>query len=36
MELFAFGVNHTTASVAIREKLSFPEAQIPQTLQALN
>jgi len=35
MELFAFGVNHTTASVDIREKLSFPEAQIPQALQSL-
>jgi glutamyl-tRNA reductase len=35
MELFAFGVNHTTASVDIREKLSFPEAQIPEALQAL-
>lgn len=35
MELFAFGVNHTTASVDIREKLSFPEAEIPQALQSL-
>lgn len=35
MELFAFGVNHTTASVDIREKLSFPESQIPQALQSL-
>jgi len=35
MELFAFGVNHTTASVDIREKLSFPESQLPDALRAL-
>ncbi|MEY3219410.1 MAG: hypothetical protein RIT27_767 [Pseudomonadota bacterium] len=35
MELFAFGVNHTTASVDIREQLSFPESQLPEALRAL-
>lgn len=35
MTLFVLGVNYKTASVAIREKVSFTEAQLPDALQAL-
>jgi len=35
MQLFAFGVNHTTASVDIREQLSFPQASLPDALRSL-
>ena len=35
MQLVAFGINHNTASVSIRERLSFTEAQLPEALQDL-
>ncbi len=35
MQLFAFGLNHTTAPVNIREKVSFNPAQQAEALQAI-
>ncbi|MCP4702869.1 MAG: glutamyl-tRNA reductase [Gammaproteobacteria bacterium] len=35
MQLFAFGVNHTTASVEIREQLSFSPERLPHALHDL-
>lgn len=35
MKLLATGVNHTTAELSLRERLTFPEAQIPAALQDL-
>ena len=35
MNLIALGVNHNTAPVEIREKLSFPESKIPESLMRL-
>ncbi|HWP94956.1 MAG TPA: glutamyl-tRNA reductase [Gammaproteobacteria bacterium] len=35
MPLFALGINHQTAPVEIRERLTFSEEQIPQALAAL-
>ena len=35
MKLFATGVNHTTAELGLRERLTFPEAQIPAALEDL-
>lgn len=35
MPLIAYGINHRTAPIAIREKLSFTELQLPHALEAL-
>ena len=35
MKLLATGVNHTTAELGLRERLTFPEAQIPAALADL-
>ncbi|OGT43434.1 MAG: glutamyl-tRNA reductase [Gammaproteobacteria bacterium RIFCSPHIGHO2_12_FULL_40_19] len=35
MKLIAYGINHHTAPIAIREKLSFNEMQLPMALQDL-
>jgi glutamyl-tRNA reductase len=35
MQLIAFGINHTTASVDVRERLSFAPEQIPYALHEL-
>jgi glutamyl-tRNA reductase len=35
MPLFAFGVNHRTAPVALRERVSFPPERVDQALQEL-
>lgn len=35
MSLIAYGINHQTAPIAIREKLSFTESQLPHALQTL-
>ncbi|MDM8544980.1 glutamyl-tRNA reductase [Candidatus Venteria ishoeyi] len=35
MRLFAFGINHNTATVDIRERFSFTETQLPVALQDL-
>jgi glutamyl-tRNA reductase len=33
MQLFAFGINHTTAPIALREQVSFSPDQVPRALQ---
>jgi glutamyl-tRNA reductase len=35
MQVFAFGVNHTTATVDIRERLNFAPEQVPYALREL-
>ncbi len=35
MQLIAFGINHNTASVDVRERLSFSEHQLPEALNDL-
>jgi glutamyl-tRNA reductase len=35
MQLLAFGLNHQTAPVAVREKLAFPAEVLPEALQRL-
>ncbi len=35
MQLIAFGINHTTAPIAVRERLSFSATQLPEALQDL-
>lgn len=36
MNLIVLGINHDTAPVEIREKLSFPESKIPESLRRLD
>jgi glutamyl-tRNA reductase len=35
MELFVLGLNHDTASISLRERLFFPERELPKALDAL-
>jgi len=35
MELFVLGLNHDTASIDLRERLFFPERELPKALDAL-
>ncbi len=35
MELFVLGLNHDTASIDIRERLFFPERELPKALEVL-
>ena len=35
MAIIVIGVNHHTASAALREKITFPESQLPHALEAL-
>lgn len=35
MDLFAFGINHTTAPVAVRERVGFAPEQVPEALREL-
>ena len=34
MELFVLGLNHDTASIDLRERLFFPERELPKALAA--
>ena len=36
MSLLAFGVNHRSAPVSVRERVSIPEDDLPEALRALN
>ena len=35
MDLFAFGINHTTAPVDVRERVGFAPERLPTALQDL-
>lgn len=35
MDLFAFGINHTTAPVEVRERVGFPPESVPEALKEL-
>ena len=35
MDLFAFGINHTTAPVDVRERVGFVPERLPMALQDL-
>lgn len=35
MNLFAFGINHTTAPVAVRERVGFSPEALPDALREL-
>lgn len=35
MSLLAYGINHCTASIALRERLSFSACELPEALQSL-
>ena len=35
MDLFAFGINHTTAPVDVRERVGFAPERLPMALQDL-
>ena len=35
MPLFATGLNHTTATISLRERLAVREAEVPEVMAAL-